>query len=247
MSCNNQNNEIFSRFTMMLNENQIKNLFSARIIVFGVGGVGGSVAHMLVRSGIQHIGIVDFDIISISNVNRQLVANMSNIGKLKVDELEKQIFELSPNTKVTKYPFKLDVNTINVIDFSNFDYIVDCIDDVNAKKLLIKKAKELNIPILCAMGAGNRYAEIPNFEITDISKTSYDKLAKIIRKFCSEVRINKLQVCYTKQKSLKFDCKSIGSVVYYPINMASVMCSKVINDILKWGNNYGFIGFWRNY
>ena len=137
------------------------------------------------------------------------------------------------NVQIEKFPFKLDENTINEIDFSKFDYIIDCIDDVNAKKLLIKKAKDLDKPILCAMGAGNRYSEIPQFEITDIHKTSYDKLAKIIRKFCVEERINKLQVCYTKQKSLKFDCKTIGSVVYYPINMSSVICAKVINDIIK--------------
>lgn len=226
-------NEIFSRFTMMLNEEQIKKLFSARIIVFGVGGVGGAVVNMLVRSGIQNIAIVDFDTISVSNINRQLIANTKTIGKLKVDEFEKQILEINPKSTVIKYPFKLDSNTINNIDFTRFDYIVDCIDDVNAKKLLIKKAKELNIPILCAMGAGNRYEDIPQFEISDISNTSYDKLAKAIRKFCVEEGINKLQVCYTKQKPLKFDCKTIGSVVYYPINMASVMCAKIIKDILK--------------
>ena len=233
MSYNNINNEIFTRFTMMLSDEQLKTLFSARIIVFGVGGVGGAVAQMLVRSGIQNIDVVDFDSVSVSNINRQLIANLNNIGNLKVDEFEKQALELNSNVKVVKYPIKLDGETINQIDFSNIDYIVDCIDDVNAKKLLIKKAKELKIPILCAMGAGNRYAEIPHFEIVDISKTSYDKLAKVIRKFCAEERINKLQVCYTKQKPLKFDCKTIGSVVYYPINMASVMCAKVINDILK--------------
>lgn len=233
MSYRNQTNEIFSRFTMMLTEEQTAKLFSARIIVFGVGGVGGAVAHMLIRSGIQNIAIVDFDTVSISNINRQLIANINNIGLLKVNELEKQIYEINPSSKVLKYPLKLDENTISQIDFSQFDYIVDCIDDVNAKKLLIKKAKELNLPILCAMGAGNRYAEIPNFEITDISKTSYDKLAKIIRKFCAEQGIKKLQVCYTKQKSLKFDCKTIGSVVYYPLNMASVMTAKIINDIIN--------------
>ncbi|MBO5955161.1 MAG: ThiF family adenylyltransferase [Clostridia bacterium] len=218
---------------MMLNEEQIKKLFSARIIVFGVGGVGGAVVEMLIRSGIHNLSIVDFDTISTTNINRQLVANINNVGKLKVDEFEKKIGELNPNAEVTKYPIKLDENTIKDIDFSCFDYIVDCIDDVNAKKLLIKKAKEIKIPILCAMGAGNRYAEIPQFEICDISKTSYDKLAKVIRKFCVEERINKLQVCYTKQKPLKIDCKTIGSVVYYPINMASVMSAKVINDILN--------------
>ena len=225
--------ETFTRFTMMLNEEQIKNLFSARVIVFGVGGVGSALTQMLVRSGIQNIGIVDFDVVSISNINRQLIANSKNIGKLKVEECKHQIESINPFSKVVCYPFKLDETTIKDIDFSQYDYIVDCIDDINAKKLLIKQAKQLNIPILCAMGAGNRYKEIPQFEITDISKTSYDKLAKVIRKFCAEERIGKLQVCYTKQKPLKFDCKTIASVVYYPISMASAMCAKVINDIIK--------------
>ena len=228
-------NQIFDRFTMMLDDKQIKNLFSARIIVFGVGGVGGVLANMLVRAGIQNINIVDFDTIDPTNINRQFVANTANIGKLKVDELEKQLLNINPNLNIFKRALKLDENTIKEIDFSKFDYVIDCIDDVNAKKLLIKKAKEMNIPILCAMGAGNRYESIPQFEIADISKTSYDKLAKIIRKFCADEGINKLKVCYTKQKPLKFDCKTIGSVVYYVVNMASVMCAHVINEILKQG------------
>ena len=225
--------EIFNRFTMMLSNEQVEKLFSARIVVFGVGGVGGALVQMLVRSGICNLGIVDFDIIDVTNINRQVVASVNNVGKLKVDEFEKQIKDINPEANIQKFPIKLDKNTITDIDFSQYDYIVDCIDDVSAKKMLIKKAKELKIPILCAMGAGNRYKEIPQFEIADISKTSYDRLAKAIRKFCVEERIGKLQVCYTKQKPLQFDCKTIGSVVYYPVNMASVMCSKIINDIIQ--------------
>ena len=133
------NNEIFGRFTMMLSQEQEKRLFSARILVFGVGGVGGALAHMLVRSGTQHIAVVDFDTIDISNINRQLIADQTNIGKFKVDEFEKQAKIINPNINVIKYPLKLDEKTIDEINFSQYDYIVDCIDDVNAKKLLIKR------------------------------------------------------------------------------------------------------------
>ena len=216
----------------MLTQEQKEKLFSSRVLVFGVGGVGSAVVHMLIRSGIQRIGIVDFDTIDITNVNRQLVAFSDNIGKLKVDELEKQLKNINPNVQVDKYALKLSQETISQISFE-YDYIVDCIDDLSAKKLLIKLANEKNIPLLCAMGAGNRYDEIPQFEIADIKKTSYDPIAKILRKFCVAERINKLQVCYTKQKAHKFDCKIIGSVIYYPVNMASVMCAKVVTDILK--------------
>ncbi len=225
-------NEIFSRFTMMLTHEQQDKLFSSRVLVFGVGGVGSALVHMLARSGVQNIGIVDFDTIDITNVNRQLVATTKNVGKLKVDELKKQLKDINPAIKVTAFPLKLSNETIEDISF-NYDYIVDCIDDISAKKLLIKKANELKIPILCAMGAGNRFDEIPNFQISKIEKTEYDPIAKIFRKFCKQERIDNLKVCYTKQKAYKFDCKKIGSVVYYPINMASVMCAYVINDIIK--------------
>lgn len=225
-----------NRFDMMLNDSEIKARDNARVIVFGVGGVGGSFVHMLARSGIKHIGIVDFDTIDITNVNRQLVAYTDNIGKLKVDELELQLKKINPNIEIKKYPIKFSSETTQKIDW-DYDYIVDCIDDISAKKILISIANEKRIPILCAMGAGNRYDEIPNFEIVDIAKTSYDPIAKILRKYCKENGIKHLQVCYTKQKTLKFSCAKIGSVVYYPMNMASVMCAKIMIDLLKGDNN----------
>lgn len=231
------NNDYFNRFTMMLDESAQQKLQNASVIVFGVGGVGGALANFLVRCGIKRIGIVDFDYISPSNINRQLVAFSNNIGKLKVDELEIMLKNINPNVIVDKYPFKLDSESINKIDFSNYDIIADCIDDIRNKKLLITSANKLNKYIICACGAGNRYEEIPNFEVTDINKTSYDPIAKILRKFCKENGINKLDVCYTKQKATKFDCKIIASVVYYPISMACCITAKIINKILTRGGN----------
>ena len=225
--------EIFSRFTMMLSTSQVERLFASKIIVFGVGGVGGAVAEMFVRSGIQHLAVVDFDDVSISNINRQLVANLENIGKLKVEEFKNKMQTISPNAHIEIYAEKLTEENLAKFNLFEFDYIVDCIDDINAKKSLIKFASANNIPILCAMGAGNRYNEIPQFVIEDISKTSYDKIAKLLRKFCKEEGINKLNVCYTKQESIKTNCKTIGSVIYYPISMACAMCAKVINDLIK--------------
>lgn len=230
--------DLFNRFVMMLNDEQKEKLFSKSIIIFGVGGVGGAVAHMLSRSGIQNLTLVDFDKIDITNINRQFVANTQNIGNLKVEELKKQLELINPEIKINTYSIKYSEETASQIDLTKFDYIVDCIDDIKAKKLLILKAKEHKIPIICAMGAGNRFEGVPNFEIADIKKTSYDPIAKILRKFCAEQGINKLTVCYTKQKATKFDCKIIGSVVYYVVNMATVICSKVVNDILSWGD-YG--------
>ena len=227
------NNDFFSRFTMMLSASQVEKLFASKIIVFGVGGVGGAVAEMLVRSGIQHLSVVDFDDVDITNINRQLVANVNNVGKLKVEEFKSKMETISPSAQIKIFSEKLTQENIEMFRLKDYDYIVDCIDDVKAKKSLIKFATSNNIPILCAMGAGNRYKEIPQFEVVDISKTSYDKIAKLLRKFCNEEGIKNLNVCYTKQESIKTDCKTIASVIYYPMSMACAICAKVLNDLLK--------------
>lgn len=225
------NLDFLNRFTLMLTPEQVNKLVSARIIVFGTGGVGSSVCNFLVRSGICNLTIVDYDTIDITNINRQLVANFSNIGKLKVEEMKAQLLGINPNAKITAIAEKYDENSS--INLGQFDIVIDCIDDIKAKKHLILQAKAKKVYIICAMGAGNRYKEIPQFEIADISKTSYDPIAKILRKFCAENRINKLDVCYTKQKSIKYDCQTIASVVYYPVMMAGTMVAKVVTKIVN--------------
>ena len=231
-----ENLDFLNRFKLMLTSEQLTRLLSSRVIVFGVGGVGGAVCHFLVRSGIQNIDVVDFDTIDVTNINRQLVAYQNNVGKFKVDEIKNQLLSINKNLNINAFNLKYSAETQNKINLNNYDFIIDCIDDINAKKLLIINAKSVNKPIICAMGAGNRYKEVPNFQIADISKTSYDPLAKIIRKFCVENNIKKLNVCYTKQKAVKFDSKIIASVVYYPISMACAICSHVINSILEVNN-----------
>ena len=228
-----QNLEYLNRFKMMLNDNQLSKILHSKIIVFGVGGVGSALCHFLVRSGIQNLAIVDFDYIDITNVNRQLVAYQTNVGKLKVEELSSQLKEINPNLNLTIFPIKYSEETAQQICLEDYDIIVDCIDDIKAKQHLILEANKNNIYILSAMGAGNRFEGIPRFEIADISKTSYDAIAKILRKFCVKNNIKKLEVCYTKQKADKFDCKTIGSVVYYPVNMATIMCSRIIEKIIS--------------
>lgn len=225
--------QFLDRFKLMIGEKNIEKITNTRIIVFGVGGVGGAVAQFLVRSGVSYLDIVDFDRIDVTNINRQLVSFQSNLGKMKVDELKTQLLNINPNLNIETFPFKLDENTINKINFSNYDIIIDCIDDLKAKKLLIKYAFEHKIYILSCMGAGNRYEDFPKFEISDIHRTSYDPIAKIIRKFCVQEGINHLDVCYTRQKAMKIDCKTIGSVVYYPINMATIVSAKIINKIIE--------------
>ncbi len=227
-------NDFLDRFLPFLDSAQVDKLKSARVIVFGVGGVGSSLAHFLVRSGITKLDVVDFDTIDISNINRQLVANVKNVGKFKVEEIKKQLLNINPEAEINTFALKYSSETESQIDLKNYDIIADCIDDISAKKLLILNAKIANKYIISAMGAGNRYSEIPQFEIADISKTSYDPIAKILRKFCSEQGIKKLDVCYTKQKAVKNSCKKICSVVYYPISMACCICAKIINKVVEY-------------
>ena len=229
---NNANN-FLNRFKIMVGEYGIEKINSARIIVFGVGGVGSALVEFLVRSGVENITIVDFDKVDETNINRQLVAFQSNIGKTKVDEMEIKLKNINPSINLKKCACKLTNENIDDFNLSTYDIIIDCIDDLNAKKALISKASQLNKYILCACGAGNRYEEIPHFEIVDIYKTSYDPIAKILRKYCAENGIKHLEVCYTKQKATKFDCKIVASVVYYPVNMATVMCARIINKIME--------------
>lgn len=227
------NTKFLTRYFSMLDTASQEKILNSSVLLFGVGGVGSAVAEFLVRSGIQHLTIVDFDTIDITNINRQLVANSKNVGNLKVDEMAKKLLDINPKLDIKKFPIKFSEENADEIDFSSYDCIIDCIDDIKAKQTIIKLAKSADKYLICAMGAGNRFAETPQFEITDIHKTSYDPLAKVIRKFCVKEGIKKLEVCYTKQKATKFDCNFISSVVYYPVNMATVICSRVLNKIIE--------------
>ena len=227
------NNKFLSRFSQMLSNEQLDSLLSKKIILFGVGGVGGAVAEMLVRSGVSNLTIVDFDVIDTTNINRQIIATNSTVGLKKVEAFKNRLQDINKNIKLTCIDNALTKDNVEQFALTNYDYVIDCIDDIKAKQALISYCCNNKIKIIVSCGAGNRYSEIPLFELADIHKTSYDAVAKLLRKFCVKEGIKKLPVVYTKQKSLKFVCNTIGSVVYYPISMACVIVAKVINDIIS--------------
>lgn len=223
--------DILERFRLMTGEESLRVLQTKKVILFGVGGVGGYVAEMLARSGIVDLTIVDFDKVDITNINRQIVALHSTIDKYKVDVMKSRLLDINPQANVVAQKCRLDSETIDSFDLTKFDFVIDCIDDVKAKQLLIKFCTDNQIDIIVSCGAGNRYKNIPNFEVVDIKKTSYDKLAKLIRKFCQTEKINKLTVAYTKEQPLKCS-NTIGSVAYYPASMACAITSYVVNKLL---------------
>ena len=224
--------DFLDRFNLMIGEEKISNLKSKKVILFGVGGVGGYVAEFLVRSGISSLTIVDFDKIDKTNINRQIVALTSTIGKFKVDVMKTRLIDINPEATINTKTVKLSQENIDDFDLKSFDFVIDCIDDLKAKQTLIKYCKINDINIIVSCGAGNRYKNIPSFEIVDIKKTSYDKLAKNIRKFCQTENIKNLMVAYTKESPIRCENNIIGSVAYYPASMACAISSYVINILL---------------
>lgn len=225
--------DFLERLRIMTGADKIKNLQSKKVILFGVGGVGGYVAEMLVRTGITDLTIVDFDKIDITNINRQIVAVHSSIGKFKVDVMKTRLLDINPDAHIIEIKEKLSQDTLNNFNLFDYDFVVDCIDDLKAKQTLIKFCDDNNLNIIVSCGAGNRYKNIPSFEVVDIKKTSYDRLAKLIRKFCQAEHIDKLMVVCTKEPAMKCEGNIIGSVAYFPASMACAITSYVINKLLE--------------
>lgn len=224
--------ERFSRSARIFGiENQEK-LKMAKVLVFGLGGVGGAVTEALARSGVGTLGLVDKDVVDITNINRQLIATESTIGMKKTDSCEKRLLEINPNIKLNKYDLFYLPETADEINLSEYDYIVDAIDNVTAKLELIKRAKNENIKIISSMGTGNKiHPEM--LEIADISKTSVCPLARVIRRELRNNGINHLTVVYSKEEPQNIDGdRTPASSTFVPISAGILIASKVVQDIL---------------
>ena len=230
----------FSRVDALLGSSNLEKLKNAKIIVFGIGGVGGYVCEALARSGIYNFTLVDNDTVSITNINRQIIANMNTIGKDKVSIMKDRILSINPLANVEiKKCFFLKENS-NEFDFKNYDYIIDAVDTISAKIEIILKAKESNVKVISALGAGNKINP-SMLEVTDIYKTSVDPLAKVLRKKLKEYRINKLKVVYSREKPLKplysLDSRDVvkknipASLVFVPAAMGLIIAGEVIKDL----------------
>ncbi len=221
---------MFERRDLLLNEKQIENINKARIALFGLGGVGGYILEALVRMGITDFFLCDGDTFSESNLNRQILSVTNNIGFLKVEEAKKRVLSINPNAKVEIFDKYIDENTIKELSF-DYTYIIDAIDDVKAKVLLIKEAKKRNIKIISSMGAGNRLNA--SFIVSDIYKTEYDPLSKKMRTILRREGIDSLKVVYTKDLPLKTNSTTIGSISYVVGMMGIKIVEEVILDIIN--------------
>lgn len=192
----------FSRTELIFGKDAMEKLFNSRIAVFGIGGVGSYTAEALVRSGIGAIDIFDDDKVCLTNINRQLFATRKTVGKYKVDVAEERLLEINPNVKITKHNMFFTNENASDIDFKVYDYIVDAIDTVTGKLALVEKANENSIPIISAMGAGNKI-DPTRFQVTDIYKTEVCPLAKVMRSELKKRGIKKLKVVYSNEEPIK--------------------------------------------
>lgn len=231
--------ERFSRTELLIGKEALEKLGNAHVAVFGVGGVGGYVVEALVRSGVRHFSIIDNDVVSLSNINRQIIATIDTVGMKKVDVMKKRMESINPNIEVnTIDAFFLESNK-DEFDFSTFDYVVDAIDTVSGKIGLVLKCNENNVPIISSMGTGNKL-DPTSFEVTDIYKTSYCPLAKVMRLELKKRGIKKLKVIYSKESPIKVENisddkkKNIpGSIAFMPSTAGLIIASEVIKDIIN--------------
>lgn len=250
----------FSRSELIIGAEGLEKLKNSKVAVFGVGGVGSFTVEALVRCGVGQMVLIDDDCVCLTNINRQLHASRKTVGKPKVEAMKDRILDINPECKVTIFQkFYMPDVAEELIDKS-YDYIVDAIDTVTAKIDLVVRAKELEIPIICAMGAGNK-VDPTKFEVADIYKTSVDPLAKVVRKELRSRGIKKLKVVYSKEEPIKpvetetSSCSSScicpkgttrkctvkhqipGSLSFVPSVMGLIIAGEVIKDLIEWGKN----------
>lgn len=221
---------IFERTISLIGQENFDKISSKKVIIFGCGGVGGYVIEMLARTGIGTLTIVDFDRVSESNINRQIIATTDTIGEFKTECFKNRITKINPNCKIETFEEKLAEENVAKFELEKYDYVIDCIDDVKAKVALIKFCDKNKLKIISSMGAGNRF-DIPNFAVCDIFDTKNDGLAKAIRTRLKKEGIKKLKVVATTSLPKKQDI--VGSIAYYPSMCGIVLASYVVNELIK--------------
>lgn len=246
----------FSRTEILFGNEAMEKLAGSRVAVFGIGGVGGYTVEALARSGIGTIDIIDDDKVCLTNINRQIIATTKTIGKYKVDVAEERILDINPKCNVIKHRTFYMPDSADEFEFEKYDYIVDAIDTVTAKIDLVMKANQYKVPIISAMGAGNK-TDPTAFEVADIYKTSVCPLARVMRYELKKRKIRKLKVVYSKETPIKpiddmaSSCRTNcvcppgtarkctqrrdipGSTSFVPSVVGLIIAGEVIKDIIK--------------
>lgn len=232
--------DTFSRTEMLIGADSLNKLRSARVAVFGVGGVGGYIVEALARAGVGAIDIIDNDTVSESNINRQIIALRSTVGQLKTEIMYRRILDINPEAKVNCIGKFVLPENIDEFDFSSYNYVADAIDTVSGKLAIIEKAHNEGVPVISSMGTGNKL-DPTKFEITDIYKTSVCPLARVMRYELKKRGIKKLKVLYSKEEPLKPQIqeknekgKAVpGSISFVPPVAGLIIASEIIKDLIE--------------
>ena len=244
----------FSRTDLLFGKEAMEKLAGSRVAVFGIGGVGGYTVEALVRSGVGAIDLIDDDKVCLTNLNRQIIATRSTVGKYKVDVMKERILDINPKAEVNVHKCFYLPETKDEFDFSKYDYVVDAVDTVTAKIQLVMEAKEAGVPIISSMGAGNKF-DPTAFQVADIYKTSVCPLAKVMRRELKKRGIKKLKVVYSQEKptrpieDMSISCRSHcicppdaahkcterrdipGSTAFVPSVVGLIIAGEVIKDL----------------
>lgn len=224
---------LYSRTEMMLGSESVERLKAARVAVFGVGGVGGFATEALVRAGIGSITLIDSDKVSVSNMNRQIIATLSTVGMNKTDAMVARIKDINPICEVTAHSIFYSEETAHLINLGEFDYVLDCIDSVGAKIHLIENATHSGVRIISSMGAGNKL-DPTRFRVSDISKTQVDPLARVIRLELRKRGINHLKVVFSDEPPINpTGERTPGSVSFVPSVVGLILGGEVIKDLIR--------------
>lgn len=238
--------DIFSRTRMLVGSDALRRLDTARILVFGIGGVGSFTVEALVRAGVGDITVVDNDMIDVTNINRQLFALHSTIGRYKVDVARERLLDINPQLSIHCSNIFLSAETAQQFDFSAYDYVVDAIDTVSAKLLIVQKCAAANTPLISSMGTGNKLRT--DFEIADIFDTSGCPLARVMRRELRRLGIGRLTVVYSKEEPRVASRSDDdvggtrpvpGSISYCPSSAGLMIAGHVIRDIMNGGAENG--------
>ena len=226
----------FSRMEMLYGEEAMRRLAEARVAIFGLGGVGGYVAEALVRSGVGALDLIDSDRVSLSNLNRQILALEDNVGMLKTDAAERRIRSINPQCRVIKHAIFYLPENRERISFANYSYIADAVDTVTTKLLLAESAQKSGIPIISAMGTGNK-RNPGMLQVADLFETSVCPLARVMRKECRKRGIKSLTVVYSREEPAEEtvaegERRAIpGSCAFVPATAGMLMAAKIVNDL----------------
>ena len=232
-------NEFYSRTEMLLSEEGVQNLKNSCVAIFGVGGVGGYAVEALARAGVGEIHLIDSDRVSESNINRQIIATHATVGQFKTEAMKERIHTINPEAKVVCHSIFFDESTKCQFEFTKYSYVIDAIDSLSAKVELIATASEAGVPIISAMGAGNKL-DPTRFEVSDISKTTVCPLARAVRIALRKRGINHLKVVYSKEPPVippevsdGVKKRVPGSVSFVPSVAGLLIAGEVVKDLIK--------------